>query len=409
MSAELEKSFRKQGITSHTGAKVTRRHGRGRRRRHRGAARRRQPLDDPRRLSAGGHRSRPGDRRAGGRARRACSSRRATSRSTTQYRTSVPRHFRDWRRHHARRARDIRSWRTSRRPRASSPPSGSRVTTSRPLNYDHVPGCTYCDPEIGSVGLTEREAQARGFDVRVGTFPFGVLGRAKIAGETEGFVKIVADKTIRRGAGRPHDRTARRPSSLPRRRSRCGSNRPSRSSSVRFTRIRRWRRRSAKRRTPCTARRYISSVRGANPRSALARTAGASGARLWARAPASSEGVGTPRTVGKGAAMATDVVMPQMGESIAEGTIVRWIKKVGDSGRSRRAAVRDLDRQGRRRDPVARRGRRDRDSREGRRDGSGQQRRRGHRSGGRADTAPPPSVPPAAAASRVRHASGGRR
>jgi dihydrolipoamide dehydrogenase len=64
----------------------------------------------------------------------------------------------------------------------------------RPLNYDHVPGCTYCDPEIGSVGLTEREAQARGYDVRIGTFPFGVLGRAKMAGETDGFVKIVADK-----------------------------------------------------------------------------------------------------------------------------------------------------------------------------------------------------------------------
>ena len=64
-----------------------------------------------------------------------------------------------------------------------------------PLKYDHVPGCTYCDPEIGSVGLTEREAQARGFDVRVGTFPFGVLARAKVAGEIEGFVKIVADKT----------------------------------------------------------------------------------------------------------------------------------------------------------------------------------------------------------------------
>jgi dihydrolipoamide dehydrogenase len=64
----------------------------------------------------------------------------------------------------------------------------------RPLNYDHVPSCTYCDPEIGSVGLTEAEARARGYDVRVGTFPFGVLGRAKMAGETEGFVKIVADR-----------------------------------------------------------------------------------------------------------------------------------------------------------------------------------------------------------------------
>lgn len=63
-----------------------------------------------------------------------------------------------------------------------------------PINYDQVPGCTYCDPEIGSVGLTERVARERGYDVRVGTFPFGVLGRAKIANETEGFVKIVADK-----------------------------------------------------------------------------------------------------------------------------------------------------------------------------------------------------------------------
>jgi dihydrolipoamide dehydrogenase len=64
----------------------------------------------------------------------------------------------------------------------------------KPINYDHVPACTYCDPEIGSVGLTEREAVERGYDVRVGTFPFFVLGRAKMAGEGEGFVKIVADK-----------------------------------------------------------------------------------------------------------------------------------------------------------------------------------------------------------------------
>ena len=62
------------------------------------------------------------------------------------------------------------------------------------INYDQVPGCTYCDPEIGSVGLTEKEAQSRGYDVKVGTFKFGVLGRARIAGETEGFVKIVAEK-----------------------------------------------------------------------------------------------------------------------------------------------------------------------------------------------------------------------
>ena len=66
--------------------------------------------------------------------------------------------------------------------------------TPTPINYDQVPGCTYCDPEIGSVGLTEAEAKKRGYDVVVGQFPFMALGRAKIAGETDGFVKIVADK-----------------------------------------------------------------------------------------------------------------------------------------------------------------------------------------------------------------------
>ena len=64
----------------------------------------------------------------------------------------------------------------------------------RPINYDQVPGCTYCDPEIGSVGLTEKQAQERGYDVKTGSFKFGILGRARIAGETEGFVKIVFDK-----------------------------------------------------------------------------------------------------------------------------------------------------------------------------------------------------------------------
>ncbi len=63
-----------------------------------------------------------------------------------------------------------------------------------PINQDHVPKCTYSDPEIGSVGLTEKQAVERGYDVRVGSFPFQVLGRARIAAETEGFVKIVAEK-----------------------------------------------------------------------------------------------------------------------------------------------------------------------------------------------------------------------
>jgi dihydrolipoamide dehydrogenase len=63
-----------------------------------------------------------------------------------------------------------------------------------PINYDHVPRCTYCEPEIGSVGLTEAQAKQQGHDVRVGSFPFRALGRARMAGEVDGFVKIVADK-----------------------------------------------------------------------------------------------------------------------------------------------------------------------------------------------------------------------
>ena len=65
----------------------------------------------------------------------------------------------------------------------------------RPIAYDRVPTCTYCDPEIGSVGLTERQAGERGYDVVVGRFPFSALGRARIAGETAGFVKVVAERT----------------------------------------------------------------------------------------------------------------------------------------------------------------------------------------------------------------------
>jgi dihydrolipoamide dehydrogenase len=64
----------------------------------------------------------------------------------------------------------------------------------QPINYDHVPRCTYTEPEIGSVGLTEAQAKAAGHEVTVGTFPFRALARARMAGETDGFVKIVAEK-----------------------------------------------------------------------------------------------------------------------------------------------------------------------------------------------------------------------
>jgi dihydrolipoamide dehydrogenase len=64
----------------------------------------------------------------------------------------------------------------------------------KPINYDRVPSCTYCEPEVASVGLTEAKARERGYDVQVGKFPFTALGKAKIIGKTAGFVKVVREK-----------------------------------------------------------------------------------------------------------------------------------------------------------------------------------------------------------------------
>jgi dihydrolipoamide dehydrogenase len=64
----------------------------------------------------------------------------------------------------------------------------------RPINLRLVPSCTYCDPEVASVGLTEAKAKELGYDVKVGRFPFSASGKARILGEEEGFVKIVAEK-----------------------------------------------------------------------------------------------------------------------------------------------------------------------------------------------------------------------
>jgi dihydrolipoamide dehydrogenase len=63
----------------------------------------------------------------------------------------------------------------------------------RPINYDHVPGCTYCQPEVASVGLTEARARERGYDVKVGRFPISVIAKAQILGATEGLVKVVSE------------------------------------------------------------------------------------------------------------------------------------------------------------------------------------------------------------------------
>ncbi len=63
----------------------------------------------------------------------------------------------------------------------------------RPIDYDLVPSCTYCEPEVASVGLTEREARARGYEVECGKFPFSALAKAAILGKTGGFVKVVRE------------------------------------------------------------------------------------------------------------------------------------------------------------------------------------------------------------------------
>jgi len=64
-----------------------------------------------------------------------------------------------------------------------------------PVNYTQVPNCTYCEPEISSVGLTERQAREAGHKVRIGKFPFAANSKATILGSREGFVKIVSDET----------------------------------------------------------------------------------------------------------------------------------------------------------------------------------------------------------------------
>lgn len=63
------------------------------------------------------------------------------------------------------------------------------------INYRHVPNCTYCWPEVGSIGYTEAQAREAGYDVRTGSFPFSAIGKAAILSESAGFVKIVADST----------------------------------------------------------------------------------------------------------------------------------------------------------------------------------------------------------------------
>lgn len=62
-----------------------------------------------------------------------------------------------------------------------------------PMKYDNIPGCTYCQPEIASVGLTEKAAREAGYELKIGNFPFRALGKAMAVGDTDGFVKMIYD------------------------------------------------------------------------------------------------------------------------------------------------------------------------------------------------------------------------
>lgn len=62
------------------------------------------------------------------------------------------------------------------------------------LDYNNIPGCTYCSPEIASVGITEQKAKENGTEILVGKFPFSASGKAKAAGKADGFVKLIIDK-----------------------------------------------------------------------------------------------------------------------------------------------------------------------------------------------------------------------
>jgi dihydrolipoamide dehydrogenase len=192
VSTELEKSFRKQGITAHTGAKVTSTqvNGTGVDIEMQLADGKTQKLRADYLLVATGR----GPVTTGLEAERAgLQMERGYITVDELYRTNVP---------GISAIGDVITLGRPGHPQLAHVSSAEGIVAAeriaghatRPINYDHVPGCTYCDPEIGSVGLTEREAKKRGYDVRIGTFPFGVLGRAKMAGETEGFVKIVADR-----------------------------------------------------------------------------------------------------------------------------------------------------------------------------------------------------------------------
>jgi len=63
----------------------------------------------------------------------------------------------------------------------------------KPMHYDNVPGCTYCTPQVASVGMTEKAAREAGYEIKIGKFPYRVSGKAMAAGDTDGFTKLIYD------------------------------------------------------------------------------------------------------------------------------------------------------------------------------------------------------------------------
>jgi len=62
-----------------------------------------------------------------------------------------------------------------------------------PIDYNNIPGCTYCSPEVASVGMTEKQAKEAGIEIKVGKFPFSASGKASASGSNDGFVKLIFD------------------------------------------------------------------------------------------------------------------------------------------------------------------------------------------------------------------------
>ncbi len=70
-----------------------------------------------------------------------------------------------------------------------------------PINYEAIPGCTYCQPQVASIGLTEKTAMEKGYEIEIGRFPFVANGRSLAAGESEGMVKMIYDKKTKKLLG----------------------------------------------------------------------------------------------------------------------------------------------------------------------------------------------------------------